>query len=62
MEEPRTFVGESQYSMEQAIHAAGEQAADAEDFDGKLLRVISQEVVISNPHINEFRVVLGPGD
>ena len=59
MEEQPTFEGRSSFSLEHALHEAAEHAAH-HGLKGKTLRVVSQEVVLSNPHINEFRVIVSP--
>jgi hypothetical protein len=53
-------VGEAEPSLEDAIHAAAEEAVEIEDgkFKGESLKIARIEVTANNPHITAYRVVL----
>ena len=53
-------VGETVPSLEDAIHAAAEEAVEIDDgkFKGESLKVARIEVTANNPHITAYRVIL----
>jgi hypothetical protein len=53
-------VGETVPSLEDAIHAAAEEAVEIQggEFKGESLKVARIEVTANNPHITAYRVVL----
>lgn len=53
------FVGISHKSLEDALELAGEAAA--REHKGKRFDVVRQEVVIKNPGISEYIVVIASG-
>jgi hypothetical protein len=60
-EDPREFDGESEANLEHALHVAAERAAtfareNGLNYSGKEFQIVGSSIVLSNPHIKEFKV------
>jgi hypothetical protein len=62
-DEPREFDGESEANSDHALHVAAERAAafakeNGLNYSGKEFEIVRTSIVLSNPHIKEFKVTI----